>query len=421
MILNNVQNLIRGFFRRAGSYIFMATLISRIASFLTHLVALNLILPENLGVIVYVLSFISFLLPMAGLGIQQSLVRYGALLKNDSEKEALFLFSLKKGLLITVVLIILLIVISTFVEFKFLNANQYFKFLSLYILTHFLLGIIKVYFRLKHKNKIYAILEITYSVLLLVGVFLLTYFFKERGYVIALIVIPFLTFLLFINKLNINYRNSTQLDFIDLKFWKYGFFAGLSYVATLLLIEIDNILIGDLLNDPKEVTLYKYIALIPLSLLFLPRILITTDFVNLTERINEKEYIFNYIKSYFLIFITISVILLLISYVFIDYILLLFGPKFRNYSSTFLTLMFGVTGILTLRGLFGNLLSAIGKAHINFIIALIALSVNVISNHYFIPKFGILGASYTSAIIMWLTGLLTFILFLINYKKLSFQ
>lgn len=79
--------------------------------------------------------------------------------------------------------------------------------------------------------------------------------------------------------------------------------------------------------------------------------------------------------------------------------------------------MLGISGIFILRGLFGNLLSSIGKAHINYYIASIALIINIISNYYLIPKYGIKGAAITSAILMWLTGLFSFICFKKLYKR----
>ena len=76
-----------------------------------------------------------------------------------------------------------------------------------------------------------------------------------------------------------------------------------------------------------------------------------------------------------------------------------------------------MVGILLFRGLFGNLLSALGKAHINYWIALISLGINLISNLYFIPRYGILGAAITSAGVMWLSGILSFGVFWFYYKK----
>ena len=81
--------------------------------------------------------------------------------------------------------------------------------------------------------------------------------------------------------------------------------------------------------------------------------------------------------------------------------------------------MIGICGILIFRGIFGNLLSSIGKAQINYYITSIALLLNIVSNNYFIPIYGIKGAAITTSILMWLTGIVSFIWFKILYKNLT--
>lgn len=166
------------------------------------------------------------------------------------------------------------------------------------------------------------------------------------------------------------------------------------------------------------ITNYRYISLIPFSLLFLPRVFIATDFVAFTEKIYDKNYIVDYMKSYMLFFLIISCVLLLFSFLFAEQILAILDRNFIQFVDTFLILMFGIVGIYIFRGLFGNLLSSIGKAHINYYIASFALIINIITNYYLIPKYGIKGAAITSAILMWFTGIISLIWFWYLYRKL---
>ena len=246
----------------------------------------------------------------------------------------------------------------------------------------------------------------------------MSYFFQEIGYTIALIATPLLTSILFINKLNIDFSSKIKLAITNFSFWKYGVFASLSNVLTQLLFVIDILLIGYLLEDTEMITNYRYISLIPFSLLFLPRVFIATDFVAFTEKIYDKNYIVNYMKSYMLFFLMISCVLLLFSFLFAEQILAILDRNFIQFVDTFLILMFGIVGIYIFRGLFGNLLSSIGKAHINYYIASFALIINIITNYYLIPKYGIKGAAITSAILMWFTGIISLIWFWYLYRKL---
>jgi O-antigen/teichoic acid export membrane protein len=372
---------------------------------------------KELGVVLFAYNIIVFLIPISGFGLNQSLIRYGALLKSKEEKNSLFLYVLSKGILASFGLIALIILSSFFVPFKFENTQLYVVILSFIILPSFIFEIIRAQFRLQHNNKSFAYTEFSHSIILLLSVFILSYFFQEIGYTIALLATPLLTSLLFINKLNIDFSSKTKLTITNFSFWKYGFFASLSNVVTQLLFVIDILLIGYLLEDTEMITNYRYISLIPFSLLFLPRVFIATDFVTFTGNIYDKNYIVNYIKSYMLFFLIVSFILLLFSFLFAEQILYILDSNFTQFVDTFLILMFGIVGIYIFRGLFGNLLSSIGKAHINYYIASSALIINIVTNYYLIPIYGIKGAAITSASLMWFTGVFSCICFLYLYKK----
>lgn len=395
----------------------MATIIARILSFLASLAALYFISNKELGIVLFAYNIIIFVIPLGGFGLHQSLIRYGALAKTKEEKNSLFLYVFKKGTVASLLLIVLIICISFFINFKFENTFNYIVLFSFVILPSFIFEIIRAQFRLHHNNKFFAYTEFIHSLILLISVFILSYFFKEIGYTIALIITPLLASLLCIKKLNIDFKSKIKSSLTNITFWKYGFFASLSNVVTQILFAIDILLIGYLLENTEMITNYKYISLIPFSLLFLPRVFIATDFVSFTEKIFNKKYIINYIKSYVLFFLFISLFLLFVSWIFSKEILAILDTSFTQFSDTFIILMIGVSGIYILKGLFGNLLSSIGKAHINYYIGTFALLLNIVSNYYLIPKYGIKGAAITSAILMWASGIISLLCFWFFYNK----
>ncbi|TVZ56965.1 O-antigen/teichoic acid export membrane protein [Lutibacter sp. Hel_I_33_5] len=415
--MNLLTTYLKSFLTRSGSYVFMATVFARIISFLASILVLQFISNKELGVVLYAYNFILFIIPICGFGLHQSLIRYGALLKTSEEKNSLFIYVLKKGILASFILIFLIIVASFFFSFEFKNTQTYLIILSFILLPSFIFEIVRAQFRLNHDNKSYAYTELIHSLLLLISICLFSFFFKEIGYTLALLLTPLITSIIFFKKLDINFKVNIKLNITDFTFWKYGFFASLSNVLTQLLFVIDILLIGYLLKNSELITDYRYVSIIPFSLLFLPRVFINTDFVSFTEKIYDSVYIKNYIKSYMLLFLLISSLLILTSWLFSNEILSIIDSNFDKYSDTFLILIFGISGIFIFRGLFGNLLSSIGKAHVNYYIATIGLIINVISNYYLIPEYGIKGAAITSAILMWFTGILSCILFIILYKK----
>lgn len=415
--MNLLKTYLQNFVARAGNHILSASIIARVLSFLASWIALQLIPNKELGIVLFAYNIIVFIIPIGGFGLHQSLLRYGALLKTKSEKNSLFRYTFFKGVWVTFILIFIIILTSVFINFQFENTKYYLAFLSITLLPMYIFELIKIQFRLHHQNKLFAFTEIIFTAVLTVSVLVLSYYFKENGYAIALVLTPIISISFFINKFKSDLFYKEKLGIINREFWKYGIFASLSNVVTQLLFVIDILLIGFLLNDAEMVTNYKYISLIPLSLLFLPRAFINTDFVAFTENIYNKNYIVRYIKSYLLLFTILSIAFCLFFGFFADFILNLFDVSFIQFKTSFLILILGVSGILIFRGLFGNLLSSIGKAHVNFHITFLALIINVFSNYYLIPKYGIKGAAITSASLMWFTGIVSVIVFWQLYNK----
>lgn len=415
--MNLLKTYIQNFLNRSGGHVFLATFISRLFSFLASWFAIQFVPHKELGIVLFAYNIIAFIIPFGDLGLHQSLIRYGALLKSNEEKKGLFMYVFKKGFLVSVFIVISIIIFGLLFPFKFHKTGTYLAYLSLTLIPIFILEIIKIQFRLFHKNKLFSYVDIVYNTFLVILVLVLGFLYQENGYITAIIAAPTSAVLIFYKKLDINFSAKINLEIINFSFWKYGFYAGLTSVVTNLLFIIDIFLIGYLLNDPKMVTIYKYLSLIPLSILFLPRMFIATDFVFFTEKISDKKYIFKYIKSYITFFIIVSILFCSFFYFFSDLTLALFDQKFIEYSSSFLILIFGVCGILIFRGLFGNLLCSIGRIEINYYIMTIAIIINIFSNYYLIPKYGIIGAAITSASLMWFTGIFSCIWFLYLYKK----
>lgn len=416
-----VANFLKNFLNRSGGYIFVASILSRLLSFSASWLALQFVNHEKLGVVLFSWNIITFLIPIVGLGLHQSYIRYGALLKEETEKKILLAYVLKKGVLVSVMMTVGLLVFCLIWPFALEQTNVYLAALSLVFVPMFLYEITRIKALLEHRNKDAAGLDMGYNFILIVLVALGSYFFQEIGYTAALILAPLITFLLQAKQLLPIFKDAYKPSYVDKEFWKYGFYGGLANVATILLFSIDILLVGHLLQDSMMVTIYKYVSVIPLSMLFLPRVFMTTDFVTFTEQISNRRYVYDYIKSYMLVFAGISVGFLLFFISFADQVLSIFDPSFVVYAKSFKILCIGVVGILLFRGLFGNLLSSIGKIHINYWISVGALCLNVISNYYLIPIWGIEGAAITSACIMWFTGIASCIAFMYFYSLNKWQ
>lgn len=378
-------------------------------------IALQLIPKQELGDAIYAYTIVAFLVPFAGAGVFQSLLRFGARLKEQEQKRAMFRYTLKYGIMLSLVLALILIVLADFLTAKLPESALYLKgFFAWMLVANFLFELVKVQFRIEHNNKSFAMMDMAYSVLLILGVTLGAYFWGAKGYALAFVLGPALVALYNLRRIGLAAK---QKPVIEKGFWAYGVFSSLGNVTTELLIAIDLLLIGNLLIDSELVTAYKYISLIPFSLLFLSHVFMSTHFVSLAERIEEKSYIRGFIKNYIMLFGLISAAIILGSWFLAPYLLEFLDAEYRRYTQEFMTLILGVSGVIFLRGLFGNLISAIGRAQANFAISLLALGLNLALNYKLIPELGIQGAAITSASVMWFTALLSMGVFYYFFSK----
>ncbi|WP_075342565.1 MATE family efflux transporter [Tenacibaculum agarivorans] len=414
--MSRIKKFIQSFLSRSGSYVFAASILSKVLSFVTSWIALQFIENKILGEVLFSWNIVVFLLPFIGFGLHQSLIRYGALAL-ESDKKIILRYVLKHGTICSFILTIVVMGFAIFYPFKFEKTHLYLFVFSQSFVPFFWFETIKIQLRLEHNNKMFSWVDIIYNVLLCILVLILSYLYQQNGYVIAIVLSPILVTLFFNKHLKTGQKSIKKLSVFNLEFWKYGFFGGLTGVTTTLLFVIDLLLIGNILDNPEYITAYKYVSIIPLSLLFLPRVFMTTDFVSYTEKIRDRNYIINYIKSYITTFLIISLLVILFLFTFSHELLSLFDPSFVEYSNAFQILAVGISGILILRGVFGNLLCSIGKIKINYYITLVALVINFITNYQLIPSYGITGAAITSASMMWFTGIATCICFFIYYKN----
>ncbi|MGB5243278.1 MAG: polysaccharide biosynthesis C-terminal domain-containing protein [Lutimonas sp.] len=405
------------FLSRKGAWVFSSMVIGKLLTFLSSWIALQLLDQDDLGNLLFALNIVLFFIPISGFGGAQGLLRYGALEEKKGYEQNLLHEVIKKGFIFSSILIGIIIILSEALTANMPDSRLYLMSLSLLILTLFFLESIKTYYRVIGKNEIYAKIEITYAFILLFLVAIGCYFYGIWGYLLSLVLTPLLTLILYLPK-NIFTGFYSEKQLLKADFWKYSFFTGLSNSVTQLLAIADIFLIGYLLQDPAQVTYYKYLSLIPLSLVIFPNAFITTDFVSLTSKIDNQHFIFQYIKQYILFFLLAVSLFWIIQLYCIDPILNFFGKDFIPYKKVYYFLLFGVTAVIMLRILFGNLLSALGMAKINFWIAGFSVILNVLLNLYFIPSRGILGAAITSAITMWISSFLSLFCFYYYLKKL---
>ncbi len=413
-----INQIFQKFKAASGHHILIATICSRAFSFIASWWAYRQVGTEALAPAIYAFQIIAFLVPFMGMGLYHGTLKYGAELSSKEDKIALYTAVLHKGRKWSLATMLLLITLGSIWDMGFEDSGQYLIVFSLMLYISFEYEMQKVLFRLLHHNDKFALFEGLHWFLLLIFVVGLTPWLGALGYALAFIFAPLTTvlygYLAYPQLFKSHIRPISSTNSINKAFFSYGLHTAFANVISKLLFAVDILLIGWLVSREDAVTIYKYLTLLPFSILFLSGAYMTTHFVTLSKAHKDRSYTRKFIQEYILIFSGISFIYLLFCRLFAVPLLRFFGPELVPYTDVFMILALGTTGILILRGLFGNLLSACGRADLAFYAGAIGLGVNIASNFVLIPKYGLLGAAVTSASIMWLTGLLSSMFYFVS-------
>lgn len=408
-----LKGFLQNFIKRKGATVGVASILEKIGGFLLVLIATRLLTTTSFGLLTYANTTLVFLIPFIGFGLHQALIRYGSISKSQSEKRNLFIFTLKKGIKYSAILTLSVVFLSPFLTLNLQGANIYLIVLSFQFISLFLFEMVRIYARLLNLNKLYAQITVVNTFFLVVIAFLLSVKFNSIGYVIALSFVPFLVALAYLKRLNLfQFKENFTLQTPFKKFLMYGVYTSLSSVLSSLLYAIDILLLGNIIKNEEIVALYKVSSILPFSILILPIIFIKTDFVLLANKSKtDKQYLKTYYVNYLKLFSLVSLGVLVVFWLFSEDLLLLFGPNYNN-SLLMMVFVIGVIGALLFRVPLGNILSAIGLAKVNAVNSFIIMALNIIFSTIFIVKYGALGGAVVTAVLMWLSGIISLVFFI---------
>ncbi len=412
-------NFIKSFLDRKGGYVVFSSFFIKLITFCISIFIIRFISKNEFGLLVYANTIIAFISPFKGFGIYQGLLRFGSISNSQQQKKFYFNKVLIKGFFFSSIIILALLLLAPLIISNISDSYLYLVFLSFQLITLLFVDTIKIYARLLNLNKLYADINIYSNLILLVFVVAFTLIWGSWGYVAALVVSPLLYGIYLSYKLNLFKYNKLHIPEYNTKqFLSYGFYMSLGGVLSEMLFAVDILLIGNIIKDAELIAQYKTSNIIPFSLLILPVAIITADYVQLTRMaLNNKKELAQYYLNYLKIMSIISVFILLFFYFFSNDLLMIFGKEYSNDTNLMFIFSIGTVGALLFRNPLGNILSAIGWPKINALFSLIVLIINVGAGYYFITKYGVLGAAYTTIFLMWFSGILSLAAFIYFIKK----
>jgi O-antigen/teichoic acid export membrane protein len=413
--MNRAYQTLRSFANRGGHLVFSSMITSKILNFILSVIIVRVLAENIYGNISYALSIMQILIPVAGLGLHHALLRFGAIENSVEAKNNLFKHLLKWGSLFSLIIMVIVYIFADLICTRLPEAKQYLQLFLPLIFTFFLAELIFSFFRIHKNNKTYSIGIIIKSVVLFAASYGATMIWGGKGYALAYSLTPLLVMLIMLFPAEKNYKLiQTPRTTIKLKpYIKYGIWVGFGSIASQLVLLLDTIMVGNIMADSYQLAIYKVATIIPVNLLFIPMVLLKTDYVYIAEKHKDRKFLINYYKKYLLIFSAIFVVIIVGWLIFGDLLISIFGSEYSSAKPLVSILLIMVGGAFLTRIPLGNMINALGKSQWNSISNLILLFVNFILNAILIPEYGLTGAAIATSISVWLSGIIN--IFLFNY------
>ena len=408
---------IKDFFKNKGHHVFLSLLIAKICGFLGSLFIIR-ILPENeFGTISIVASVFFIFISFNGFGSNQSLLRYGSIIQDESEKKVLSKYLFRQGFVHQLLVSVVFLFISVFYINKYQDIFFIFVLFTIRLVGYYFLNHIQAEFRVFGNNSAFAKVSNFVNiggVLLLV---VLSYFFGLIGYLFAIALTPFLCLLWY--KKNHFVTMVYSINFSKKEIWSFGLHAAGTALLSDALFSADVLLLSFLMNE-AAVANYKVGLLIPINITFLASTFMQSDYTVLARNGKNKSFLKNYIGNYYKLFIPISCVIVVIGYLFKTEILsFFFSSKYSGNESIFLIFLTTFSFNMLLRNLYGNLLSAVGMMKMNTAISILTLMMLVLFSFVFVKKFGIEGMAFSLTLSMFIGGFLLLFSFYLYWKDLK--
>lgn len=418
MIKDKIKKLYQtGFF-----HIFSTNIINKILLFCNGIFIVKVLSKESFGIYSYSQNLLSLFLLFSGLGINNGLLQFASG-SDEIEREDIFRFTLKLGVMINIVLIGIIILYCKVGNFKIEEGRKILFYMAGFPIFTIIVDSFFTYWRAELKNKEMSILSTINTISTVIFIIIGGYLYdlqgvilgKYIGFIIVVVVIIKYTTL---EKIE-SYLLKTKLTFkLKKEIVKYSLAAQINNSIISFVHMIDIFSIGLLIGDKYILASYKVANIIPFGLEFIPHSIMIYIYPYFVKNNKKKEWIKKNYKKVMLILLIMNFFIVGFALIFGKLIIFnIFGQEYIDSIKIFQVLCIGYFFTGTFRVLGANILFTLGKPKFNIYSSVIACISNIILNYLLIKIYGSIGAAYATVIVFIIWSIFVNIYIYIELKK----
>lgn len=416
----------RSAFQNGMLWIFGGGVFSQICSFISSIFVIRKLEKIDYGYYVDASNIYSYLVAFIGMGFISAILQYCSENRESSEKNCIYKYSRRKGTAFNLLLSVVIIGISVV---RLLQGDKmpgiYIGMMSLLPFVVYFNNYNQIILRVKRKNKEYGIVHIAYSVSIVIGNILITKLWGVAGLIISTYlsnIVAALIGRLYLKKLSFYTDIASNIKEIgkDVKkeLNKYALLCAVTNFSSSVLVLLDITVLNAVLGNAEVLADYRVGSVVPTACMFIPSSLITFFYPEIVAKIERgrKEFIPYFTKltvTFLIINGIVGAVLFFGSGIIIKTI---YGERYLSAVGIMQLLSVNFIVTASFHRLFGNVIAALKKVHINLILSIVSGVVNIGLDILLVINRGSQGAAIATLIVSCLTTVLE-VLFIIHYIK----
>lgn len=395
----------KGFF-----HIFGSSTINKIIGFASTWLIVRLVSKPEYGVYSYAHNLYSFFLILSGLGIMSAFLQLGSETTDEAEKERLYRFSMRFGLVVNVFFAIIIIVVGIFVPMRFENAGYLLALMAGLPIVVLVNELQLTYLRINTRNVEYSTINTLNSILIFVLSCGFAYVLKSPGLVLAAYIAHIVSIAIAYKKygVGISLSNCSLPHETRKSLFSIASISMVNNGLSKLMYLLDIFVLGYVVIDSGVIASYKIATNIPTALQFIPQAVMVFLYPYFARNKNNRQWLLNNYRRLILFFglFNLAVSIMMIAFAK-PIIVIFFGEQYLDALVPFRILSCSYFFSATFRSIAGNLLITQRKLKFNLFVSVLASAMNTILNIFMIRAWESNGAALATLITVFVSGLIS--------------
>jgi O-antigen/teichoic acid export membrane protein len=415
--VDRIKKLLRESHQKDFFHLFSANVLIQLFSFASQLLVAWFLLPEDIGRIKIIQTYLNIFLIVGSLGFSVSALKFCSEKNTHQRKITFFQTSLIFTVLSSVFCFIIILLLN---YYNVLTKDETIKYLIPFglfpVITSSLFAVFVSYTQAIKQIRLLSKLTVFNRLFSILGIIALTFYFGIKGYffgynlsfVVMLIICFIVYYKAIFHKTSYNFR---KIKKYFSKHWSYAYPSTFANLFSQISANLDILLINYLVINKTDIGYYSFALTITVVLRLFPSTVQQISIPYFSSLAKEKDAFLSVFKKYNRLLFSAVILSLIVSVLCFPFLIkLVFNGKYDKSIIYLIPLIIGWS-IRQLTQLQSAAIFGLGKVKYNMYANEFSIVINIIIYPITLYFFGLLGMAYASIItngIYYLTSLYYF-------------